>query len=615
MNLAMTYRKAACLASAGTVQKCMTMLPPQPIVPTIIAVVGTLWIATLIGQSPSSQSTTGCFPRDPTPSMELAYAPWAQDEILVSGRDFTSWDLCESEGPERQMTPKISFPYSQLPEEVESAQGFEWQPSAATRVQAATAISKEQLVYFSTISQNERGEPLKLVADIYYDPSRSSSPLAVVMHGYTGVASSVAQNALWLCEQGFFVIVPSMRGRDGAEGKRDSGGLEIYDIVDAIYAAVNKYGQLISKDRWYITGYSGGGANVLAVLMRFPEMFTAASAFFPMTDYGYDSQTGWFYQPGSAPYRTILVADIGDPSQGEASVLDRYLARSVRFGAANNIGTEVHLYVNEDEQVCPAVHSLLYVAYAAEFLSQPGLVTNINLHIGRPNLYYDFNRNGTCEADEKQYWPHRYPAQWEQKSAEEHFLTRLLNGEILGPRLPKAGRFFVGGWVVTSRFSVWLGDGQDGAGWLDYELGDWYVRFKLILISNDRKKTATLNVYNLPWEGSHILVYRNGSRAGYWVGSELELQDGDELVLLPEGAQLRFTSIRSDGNGVVFTVQGPANSETILFQSFDLEQWEPTQIVRLDEYGQAKILQPAMPGTSVFFRLALKEGESSQWLK
>jgi len=40
----------------------------------------------------------------------------------------------------------------------------------------------------------------------------------------------VRHNAQYLRDRGFFAISVAMRYREGADGMRDSGGLEIYDI-------------------------------------------------------------------------------------------------------------------------------------------------------------------------------------------------------------------------------------------------------------------------------------------------------------------------------------------------------------------------------------------------
>ena len=58
------------------------------------------------------------------------------------------------------------------------------------------------------------------------------------MHGYSAGSdiASIRPNAQRLRDAGFFAISVTMRGREGSQGVRDSGGVEVYDIYDAAEA-------------------------------------------------------------------------------------------------------------------------------------------------------------------------------------------------------------------------------------------------------------------------------------------------------------------------------------------------------------------------------------------
>ena len=99
-----------------------------------------------------------------------------------------------------------------------------------------------------------------------YNDAFSNAPLMVMLHQYSGPSGlfdQVRPNAQQVRDKGFFVITVAMRGREGSGGARDSGGLEIYDIYDAVEAAKAQYGGLINPDNINITGYSGGGGNTM----------------------------------------------------------------------------------------------------------------------------------------------------------------------------------------------------------------------------------------------------------------------------------------------------------------------------------------------------------------
>jgi alpha/beta superfamily hydrolase len=92
--------------------------------------------------------------------------------------------------------------------------------------------------YSSTITSDNDG-PLDLLAELNYNDAQSNAPIMVVMHGYspaTGTFTQVRNNAQRLRDDGFFAISVAMRARDGSDGVRDSGGLEVHDIYDAVQA-------------------------------------------------------------------------------------------------------------------------------------------------------------------------------------------------------------------------------------------------------------------------------------------------------------------------------------------------------------------------------------------
>ena len=280
--------------------------------------------------------------------------------------------------------------------------------------------------YHSSISSDASG-PLDLRAELNYDSARTNAPIAVVMHGYsaaTGSLNTIRANAQRLRDAGFFVVSVAMRGRDGLDGVRDSGGLEIYDIYDAVEAVKANYANYLDATNISITGYSGGGGNAMSALTKFPDYFRAGSAFFGISDYGYDTTNGWYYE-GSG-FRPQLNTDIGDPTTGNPAVRDRYLARASNLAAKNNPYSEIHLFVNADEPTCPPIHDTSYHDMAVAAQSVPGEFKNITVHIGVAGTYQDFNRNGINDPNEQQYWPHGYPTSDQQRAAESWYLDRLL---------------------------------------------------------------------------------------------------------------------------------------------------------------------------------------------
>jgi dienelactone hydrolase len=395
------------------------------------------------------------------------------------------------------------------------------------------ASSMQQVVtYTSTITADAQG-PLDLTMELNYEADRTGAPIMVIMHQYTQATGNFADyraNAQRLRDAGFFVITVAMRGRDGSDGTRDTGGLEIYDIYDAIEHVKTRYGDLVDPGNISITGYSGGGGNVMSAITKFPDYFRAASAFFGMSDYGYDPTTGWYNNGASAAHRATLNADIGNPGTNDPAVRDRYMARASSLASMNNPYTEIHLFVNENETTCPPVNATRYRDNARAAATFDGEFDNITVHIGKPGLYEDFNANGLADPGEEQNWPHQAPTATQQAAAEQWYLQRLLAGEIAAPELNNADRLFVAGLVKTRRFEVWLGDGQNAAGYLDYTLNDslegMTFTFTLEVLSSDPSVTARVELDLSSFAGHAFNVYRDEVLVDTLVGGGAYIFEG-----------------------------------------------------------------------------------------
>src|SRR5690606_20148014 len=97
----------------------------------------------------------------------------------------------------------------------------------------------------------------------------------------------------------------------------------------------------------HITGYSGGGGNAMSALTKFPDYFRAGSSYFGISDYGYVDGVGWYTNGAGSGHRSQLRTDIGDPTQEDPDVVDRYHARASSLAARNNPYSEIHLFVND----------------------------------------------------------------------------------------------------------------------------------------------------------------------------------------------------------------------------------------------------------------------------
>lgn len=283
-----------------------------------------------------------------------------------------------------------------------------------------------------------------LLADVAYPADGRARPLLVVMHGYGGGREAVAQDLRELAARGVFALAPDMRGRGGSSGQWDSGGLDVHDILDAVLAAMARYPGEVDARNLNLVGYSGGGGNAIACMVRFPDLFQACVSFFGISDYG-----GWHRSGGRPDCNQVMEAALGGtPDQ----LADVYEARNAVPAAGNARCGRLRFIWDEEETMCPPT---LVEAWLAEH-RRVGL-TNATVHVSR--------------AGDAKRWVHNYRSNNPDLSAaDDLFLPDVLAPKATSPALPLAGRLVVPGYLVTRHYQVWIEDGQRGRVVIEYDL-------------------------------------------------------------------------------------------------------------------------------------------------
>lgn len=425
--------------------------------------------------------------------------------------------------------------------------------TAILAARSATAQNVQTLIdYRSSVtagSADGSSLGIRLKAELNYNSGRTNAPIAVVMHGFSEITdpvSDVRTNAQRLRDAGFFVISVALRGRQGGEGVRDNGGVEIFDIYDAVEHVKKQYPTLVNPTNVSITGYSGGGGNAMSAVTKFPDYFRAASSFFGMSDYGFDTTNGWYQKGSSAGHRTILNASPGNPGTGGAAgvaIRDRYMARASNLASVNNAYTETHLFVNNNEETCPPVNSTSFRQNAIDSLLNAKSYENMTVHIGQTGTYHDFNGNSTNDANEQQYWPHQAPTANQQAAAEQWYLSRLLAGSIAEPTLDPTGAMVVTGYVKTRPFTIWLGTGENAVASVDYALTSSSMSFDLTQLTQTAEITGWVEVDTSSLIGLEVEAYRNGLL----------------VERTPAGSAYRFTGVGLNDTLLVQAVPEPSS--------------------------------------------------------
>jgi pimeloyl-ACP methyl ester carboxylesterase len=323
-------------------------------------------------------------------------------------------------------------------------------------------IAEETLAYRNPLDGTE-----PLYAFVTYPRLDRPLPLLVVMHGYSqGADRTTVADVVRRFARRYGIIAASLdlRGRGGSAGRRDSSGRETSDIRAACEFLMAHLGYRLDSENLAILGYSGGGGNVFSVLVKCPDLFRSAFSFFGVSDYGY-----WFDHGAEERHRAQLVEDVGgSPTESP----EAYAARNSLLGVGNNRQTDIHLFWDAEEKVCPPYLNLAY----AERARALGF-DNVILHESRPG--------------EQLRWLHGYPAESRGPQAPERsetsrsdlvavepFVADCLEDPHVPPVvLDPVGRLTVVGYVITKPFVVLAGSLTDCVLDLTYSIAGEAWRF------------------------------------------------------------------------------------------------------------------------------------------
>lgn len=179
----------------------------------------------------------------------------------------------------------------------------------------------------------------KQPAMFYAPKSKRPVPLLVALHTWSGDyrQKSQAVYAKWCVEKGWAYIHPNFRGPNN-KPQATGSELVVADIVSAV--AFAKRSTAVDAERVYLVGASGGGYTAMLLAGRKPELWTAVSAWVPITDL-----RAWYFESKKASrkyFRDIARSCGGAP--GDSPAVDReYKNRSPITHLSNAVGLRVDI--------------------------------------------------------------------------------------------------------------------------------------------------------------------------------------------------------------------------------------------------------------------------------
>lgn len=278
--------------------------------------------------------------------------------------------------------------------------------------------------------------------------------LVVSMHGWHGsVKRAHTDNIPDPLSKEYFSIMPEMRGRGDSTGTPDCNGWELQDVIDAVEFARTHYrDRIASPEIVLLSGGSGGGGNVFALVGKFPDYFAAARAYSGISDYAL-----WHHFDAKGEFRDEMEGIAGKDPQGRPAWIggspetntEGYRSRGGLTTVKNLLTPTLVFHGSEDVRV-PAQHARLWVG-AAHGQGRGDLVTyHEQVGVGDNRLH---------QANETK----------EQQGFRARVSDAFLQAHRTPPVLPQSGSLVVAGYLKTARFEVIL-DAIDRIGRVDYDL-------------------------------------------------------------------------------------------------------------------------------------------------
>ncbi|WP_053374399.1 alpha/beta hydrolase family protein [Paenibacillus sp. FJAT-27812] len=257
---------------------------------------------------------------------------------------------------------------------------------------------------------------------------RKPSPICVTTHGWHMSIPAFTYMDTPHQEGDYLIIEVDMRGRAFSDGEPDCNGWELLDVIDAVHYVRKHYADcIINPEVTYFEGGSGGGGNAYAIIGKFPDFFSAATAMCGITDYGM-----WYEQDEIGEFRDELDVWIGFPPQTN---VEAYQSRS-GLALLGNVLTPLFIAHGESDIRVPVQHAHLYMQRVMD-LGQQERVS-----------YLELEGVGTRE-----HWGNATEEQMRQMRELSEQNRRKYNVPI---EIPATGVFTVAGYLITKEFSVIL---------------------------------------------------------------------------------------------------------------------------------------------------------------
>lgn len=164
-------------------------------------------------------------------------------------------------------------------------------------------------------------QPAFVITPDDYRPNSETYPLLVSLHSWSFGHEQRQQELEYLAKwEGWIYLFPNFRGpNDDLEACGSEQAQQ--DVLDAVEWTKNNYP--VDESRICLTGSSGGGHMTLLMAGRYPGVWTAASAWVPISDLA-----DWYERHADGKYGEMMRACTGGAPGDSPEVDEEYRKRS-----------------------------------------------------------------------------------------------------------------------------------------------------------------------------------------------------------------------------------------------------------------------------------------------
>ena len=218
-------------------------------------------------------------------------------------------------------------------------------------------------------SADGTNQPCYLILPANYESDNVKRPLLVSLHSWSADLNQRNESLEKLAdEKGWIYLFPNFRG---ANRTPQACGSELAqtDILDATEWA--KSNLRVDTSRVYLTGVSGGGHMTMLMASRYPEQWTAASAWVGISDLAL-----WYKKHADTRYGEMMRKSCGGAYGDSYKVNKEYIKRSPKLylKKAPNIALDIAAGIHDGHTgSVPITHSIFAFNAIARANKQPGV--------------------------------------------------------------------------------------------------------------------------------------------------------------------------------------------------------------------------------------------------